>query len=397
MSEEAKVTGKLVSAGQPIPFNVNIPLPSAAPEASAAVETPEQIAAKAKLAEENTNNNGGTAPPKTQVELDAEKLIQAEADKNKLVEAKPLTDEQIKAEYEKRFPTKLAPSTEELKAQETALEKRMLDFYLEKGGTVEQFAGMKQIASADLTELSKSQLTKELKEAGFNEDQIKAIQKERYYQLEQAEIDEITDPVEKELAQKKLDWGKKKLEGKATHIKKQAEESLNTLKQVIAEQDKQTATSAEAKKLQATKETELTSNVEAHFKTVERKLTLQLGKVDDIEIAPVEYEVPETAIAEAESILKDPAKRKHLLYNDDGGLNIKSLSEIILKAKMFESAAKTSYLEGGNRQVEIFKKVFPIGDARAIGVGGGGKPKTGQPGKIVSAGKPQRFNPAVNQ
>lgn len=395
MSEvETKVPGKLVSAGQPVPFNVNIPLASAAPEGSGAAETPEQIAAKAKLAEETANNNSGAATQKTQAEIDAEKIAE---DEKVPRGTKPLTDDEIKAEYEKRFPTKLAPTTEELKAQETALEKRMLDFYLEKGGTVEQFAGMKQIASADLTELSKSQLTKELKEAGFNEDQIKAIQKERYYQLEQAEIDEITDPVEKELAQKKLDWGKKKLEGKATHIKKQAEESLNTLKQVIAEQDKQTATSAEAKKLQATKETELTSNVEAHFKTVERKLTLQLGKVDDIEISPVEYEVPETAIAEAESILKDPAKRKQLLYNDDGGLNIKSLSEILLKAKMFESAAKTSYLEGGNRQVEIFKKVFPIGDARAIGVGGGGKPKTGQPGKIVSAGKPQRFNPAVNQ
>lgn len=353
-------------------------------EGNIAADTPEAIAAKNIAAGKNADGSEKTAAPIT--ELSTEKKADGTS--------QPLTDDEIKAEYEKRFPTTAQPTEAEVKAKADAFEQRMLNLFVEEGlknpekkaeDLINQYAALKAIAGGDITELSKAELTRELKAAGFDEGQIADIQKERYYQLEQAEIDAIEDPAEKALAQKKLDYGKKKLEGKATHQKQAAEQFFNTLKSAVTEKD-----------LQATKESEFSSNVEEHFKKVERKLALQLGKSGDDDIAPVEYEVPEAVIEEAKNVLKDQSLRKQFLYNSDGSLNLANLSETILKAKMFDSAAKTAYLTGGHRQVEAFEKVFPK-NANALGVGGNNSAPAKGIGKIVSVGQPQRFKPAANQ
>lgn len=299
---------------------------------------------------------------------------------------KQLSKEEIKALYDEAFPTTPVLTDEDKQKQADAFEKRMLDLYVDGGGKIEEFALLKQVASTDLTEITKTELTKELKTAGFNETEIAAIQKERYYQLEQAEIDEIDDPAEKALAQKKLDYGKSKLENKGKIVKENAVDFLNNLKEAVNQKDFFTQ-----------KESEFVSNVEAHFKEVPRKMTLELGKMDDIEIPPVEYEVPEDAIAKAQETLKNPASRKQLLFNTtDGSLNLKSIAELVLKAEMFDSAAKTMYLTGGHREVEKFEKIFPK-NPNALGVGGNNQANTGKPGKLVKAGPPERFRPAVNQ
>lgn len=424
MSEESNVLEKkpetptkLVSAGKPQPFKVNIPLGNqlqqndnggqAAAGEGAGTETPEQIAAKAKLIEDQSKGgaSAGTGltdeqkadnitkglnedgSPKS-IELTKE-VKEANIAKGLNEDGSPkervLTDEEIKAEYEKRFPNQPDLTPEEIKKKEEAFEKRMLDLYVEQGGKLDQFALLKQVAATDLTELSKRALTEELKAQGFNETEIEAIQKERYYQIEQAEIDAIDDPEEKALAQKKFDYGNKKLQNKAAHIKENAVEFFNNLKEAVNHKD-----------LLVKNESEFVSNVEAHFKEVPRKLTLEIGKVDNTDIPPVDYEVPEEVIAEAKDTLKDIKKRKQLLFNNDGTLNHKSIAELVLKAKMFDSAAKTSYLEGGNREVEKFEKIFPK-NPNALGVGGNNQANTGKPGKIVKAGPPQRFRPAVNQ
>lgn len=384
VAEPPKGTGKLVSAGQPQSFKVNVPLPdNPNPEQNlntGTAETEEEIAAKAKLAE------GANATTETPEEIAAKaKLAETAGATNE--PPKPLTDEEIKAEYEKRFPAIAAITDEDKQKQADAFEKRMLDLYVEGGGKIEEFALLKQVASADLTELTKSELTKELKAIGITDPvQIEAIQKERYYQLEQEEIDAIVDETEKALAQKKLDYGKSKFENKGKQIKENAVDFLNNLKEAVNQKDFFTQ-----------KESEFVSNVEAHFKEVPRKMTLELGKMDDIEILPVEYEVPEDVITEAQETLKNPASRKQLLFNTtDGSLNLKNIAELVLKAKMFDSAAKTMYLTGGHREVEKFEKIFPK-NPNALGVGGNNQANNGKPGKIVSAGQPQRFKPAVNQ
>lgn len=301
---------------------------------------------------------------------------------------KPLTDEELKAEYEKRFPTQAALTDEEKQKQAEAFEKRMLDLYVENGGKIEEFAALKQVASQDLTELSKAELTKELKAIGItDQSQIDAIQKERYYQIEQAEIDEIEDEEEKALAQKKFDYGKAKFENKGKILKENAEDFLNNLKEAVNQKDFFTK-----------RENEVSANVDEHFSKLEKKMTLQLGKVDNTDIPPVEYEVPQEVIDKARARLNTTASRKQLLFNQDGSINHTNLADLVLKAELFESgtAAKTAYLTGADREVQKFEKIFPYRTASALGTGTS-QQNNGSTGKVAGIGKVQKVRMAVNQ
>lgn len=317
------------------------------------------------------------------------KTIETKVEKNSenTVEAKPLTDEELKAEYEKRFPTQAALTDEEKQKQAEAFEKRMLDLYVENGGKIEEFAALKQVASQDLTELSKAELTKELKAIGITDQaQIDAIQKERYYQIEQAEIDEIVDEEEKALAQKKFDYGKAKFENKGKILKENAEDFLNNLKEAVNQKDFFTK-----------RENEVSANVDEHFSKLEKKMTLQLGKVDDTEIPPVEYEVPQEVIDKARARLNTTASRKQLLFNQDGSINHTNLADLVLKAELFESgtAAKTAYLTGADREVQKFEKIFPYRTASALGTGTS-QQNNGSTGKVAGIGKVQKVRMNVN-
>lgn len=396
MAEGEKIegTGKIVSAGKPERANFHIPLDN---------ESTEKLDAGAGDGKSQEEINKEIAAAKLEETPEAKAIREAKEleDKNKpdAVPAppKPLTDEEIKAEYEKRFPAKPEKTPEEKIADEKAFKKRMLDLFVENGGTAEQFVSAEYVATADLTEFTKSELTRELKLAGFSDTEIIDFQNERLNQLSEEELEQYPDETKKQFEKRKRDYDKKQIEGRYANTKAQAVEIFNTLKQAITEQDLKVTQKSDAEKLQTTKESEFSSNVEEHFNKVERKMTLQLGKVDDTDISPVEFEVPDSVISEAKDILKDAAKRKQLLYNDDGSLNLGNIAELVLKGKMFDSAAKTAYLEGGSRQVAEFEKVFPMRGAQAIGVGGNNGGNKGKAGKIVSAGKPQRFNPAIAQ
>lgn len=299
-----------------------------------------------------------------------------------------LSDEELKAQYEKRFPTQAALTDEEKQKQADAFEKRMLDLYVEGGGKIEEFALLKQVATQDLTELSKAELTKELKAIGITDQaHIDAIQKERYYQIEQAEIDEIEDEEEKALAQKKFDYGKAKFESKGKALKENAEDFLNNLKEAVNQKDFFTK-----------RENEVSANVDEHFSKLEKKMTLQLGKVDDTDIAPVEYEVPQEVIDKARARLNTTAARKQLLFNTDGSINHTNLADLVLKAELFESgtAAKTAYLTGADREVQKIEKIFPYRSASALGTGTS-QQNNGSAGKVAGLGKVQRVKMAVNQ
>lgn len=331
-------------------------------------------------------------PTKTEAEIAAE-LKLAEDAKNIQTPPvneplKPLTDEELKAEYEKRFPTQAALTDEERQKQADAFEKRMLDLYVDGGGKIEEFALYKQVSAMDLTDISEAELTKELKAIGITDpEQIKAVKKERYFQLEQEDIDAIEDETEKSLAQKKLDFGKAKFENKGKQIKENAVDFLDNLKEAVNQKDFFTK-----------RENDISSNVDEHFSKLERKMTLQLGKVDNTDIAPVEYEVPQDIIDKAREKLNTTAARKQLLFNKDGSLNHTNLADLVLKAEMFESgtASKTAYLEGGHREVEKFEKLFPYRSAAALGLNGA-QPDPKGTGKVAGIGKVQRVKMAVNQ
>lgn len=280
-------------------------------------------------------------------------------------------------------PAPAAAPTEAEKAEaEKTMQKRMLDLHIEDGGTAESFVALQQVAAMDQKTLSDAAIRKALKEDGFNDEEIAAVLKERYYMLNPDELqkeDEEDDESfnkRKEFLKKKVAFGSKKFENHSLHIKQKAEKSLKDLREAIIAQD-------EARR----KEAEFSSKVDEISKAFSRELTLELGEIDSQKIDPVKYSVTESMIAEVTSELKDPAKRQQLFFTADNKLDVSKVFNLMLRNKSLESAVKTSFIEGSNRRIAEFQKVFPS-SPQALGVGGTQR-TTQAAGKIARAGKPE--------
>lgn len=328
-----------------------------------------------------------------------EKLKAAEeAKKNEVPE---LTDVQIKAILKQQFGEdwdgdieaakeklkKTIPeiSEEEKAKQAAAHEKRMLDLYVAEGGTPEQFYQLKQIKEADLTVFGVEELKVNLKAKGFDDTEIAEILTERYYQINPDELiqdeDETNEAFEKRkgMVAKKAAYGKERFEnlGKATKAKAQA--FFDDLDEIIKSKD-----------LQAKRDEAFTAEVEANSQKLPRKMTLELGKLDNVDLSPVQVDVPDEVIVEVTSILKDKEKRKQLLFKEDGTLNSEKILNLLVREKMLEKAARESLFAGETKATEEFEKRFPIRNAHALGVGGGTSPARNNGSKVASFGNTQR-------
>jgi hypothetical protein len=302
----------------------------------------------------------------------------------------PLSDEELKSEYEKRFPTQAQQTEEQKAAKDLEFEKRMLDLYVEKGFNGEEFYAIKKAASADLTELSKAQLTSELKAKGFSDEAITEMQVERYYQINPDELlqgDEEEDKeyeARKELVRQKVAYGTEKLNSYGAKVQKNAKDILNTLKEAVLESD-----------LQKQKDAEFIAKIDEVSKSLPRKMNVQLGKLNDEDLGSVDADVSESDIAEIVAQLKDPEQRNKLLYTGESSteLNIDGIANLLLRNKSLEKIAREALLEGQTRQVEIFKKTFPVRNPNALGVGGSPviPAKTGSGRQVASFGKSQRM------
>lgn len=390
----AKPTGEIVSMGQPIKADMTMKqfTPGEEKNDGNGGETPEQ-----KTIREASEARELLLKSETPEAKVIRETAEAEAAKNTLPDlsneqtnkllAKALGienfDGNIDALKEKLKPATVEQTTEEKEATEKAFENRMVEFFLKNGGTAEQFAAFKAVASTDLRSLSVDTIKREMKADGFDEDEIAVVLKERFFQLNpdelQKEDDEDDDVFEKrkEKFRKKVEYGSKQLDNYTAPLKRQAEQALISLRNAIKESD-----------LEKQEEIQTSSKVEEIGKTVPRKMTFNLGKVNDKDIAPIDYVVTENDIAEVVAELKDSEKRKQIYLNSDDSLNLTSLFDLRLKNKILETALKAAYLEGSDRQVSAFEKVFP-GTAHSLGVGGNGKNNSGKPGQIVSAGTPQ--------
>jgi plasmid maintenance system killer protein len=383
------VAGNIVSRGPATIATVTAPVEKQAPAATGdASETPEAKAAREAAA--------AAAPPKVNDDQLKDLL------KSKGIE---LDDKGIEGLLEKLkpAPAKTEPTAEEKADAEKVLEKRMLDKFISSGGTAENFVAFKQIAAADLTELSVSELKREMKADGFNDDEISEMVKERFYQVKLDEYektieqknDEETVDFEKRKAdllakfEKKITYGAKRMASYGSSIQKQAVSALDILRDAIKNED-----------LEKQEEVKHSERVEDFFKKIPRKVTFELGDAGDgKKLAPIEYEVAETDIAEVMDVLKDREKRNNFLYNKDNSLNLDNLATVMLRNKYLESALKQSFSDGdkagANREVEKFEKIFPGRTAKEIGVGGapGGTPQ-GRKGVIASRGpaEPVRRN-----
>lgn len=307
-----------------------------------------------------------------------------------------LSDEQFLAEIEKRtgikpdnldtIKEKLAyqkpapePSAEEKTKAEKDFEKRILDVHLKSGKTPEQYTLLKSLANGDLKELSQNQTKAELKEAGFSDEQISDIIKKRYFQFDDSEIELEEDDAVKEFLKKEKEFGTKKLTTRASHIQQQAKSYIDSLTKAVNESD------VEKKRME-----QHTSNVEDAIKKYQRKQTLQLGKVDDTDIPPIDHEVPETALEFVKDQLKDSVKFENNLYTKEGDINLDYLLPIMVKAAEYDHAIKHSYLVGGTRQVEHFEAAF---GSSVPSLGGQPKPNL-EKGQPVRKGKSEFVAPA---
>lgn len=383
--EKKPVAGNIISRGAATIATISAPAVKTEDTAAAAADPNETPEAKAlrEAAELEAKNKG---PQVTDDELKA--LL-----KEKGIE---LDDKGFEGLKEKLQPAHAAKDPAEIQkekvAAEAAFEKRMLDFYIANGGTAESFVAFKQVAAADLKDLSESEIRRELRDAKFTDDEINAVILERYYQLNPDELvrDEDTETEEqfaakKALIAKKIAYGSSKKESKASHIKKQAEDALSTLRNQIKLQDDQKA-----------KEVEDSKRVEDFFAKAPKKMTFTLGKAENgQEIPPVEIDIPDAVIAEVQDTLKDPAKRNNFLYNQDNSLNLDNVANVMIRNKILEAALAKATIDGedrgSTREVEKFEKLFPGRTAKDVGVGGGsgGSNGQGRKGVIASKGKPE--------
>lgn len=296
----------------------------------------------------------------------------------------------IEAIKEKLKPAPTEPTEEEKKKAQSENEIRILKLWVENGGTPEQYNEIKNIANGDKVELSKKKALSELIAEGFSKDEANEMMKSEFYQIELDNIEQNDDETDEEFEarkkalQKKVDYGAKKLERYSSYEQKQAEEILKGL-----------STAIESKDLEAKKEASISSNVDELLSKLPRKQTIELGKNNEVVIAPVEHEVSEDSIKQVADILKDPAKRNNYFKNQDGSLNLQKFAEILLKNIEYDRVTKNALLEGQTRSYNEIRKTFPASSPYEIGIGGAIRKNTGK-GSVASSGKPQRVSPQHN-
>jgi hypothetical protein len=284
-------------------------------------------------------------------------------------------------------PPTTTPTKEELAAQEAARDKKLLDKYVAAGGKIEDFVEIKRVANADVAELSLSEVKRELKAEGFTDEEIPALIKSRYFQINPEEIeqgeDEDDDDFAKRKAQltKQISYGAKKLANRSSYLKQQAEQIINGFARQLEEEEKDVAD-----------EQKFSTEVETYFKALPKEATIELGEIEKgFTAAPITHKVSETSIQKAEALLKNPQERNNFFFTQDGSLNLPNITKLLVSHFDFQDTAKSIYIDATTRNTEKFEATFPL-NSGSIGVGGAPQKQT-QKGVPVKAGAIERIRP----
>lgn len=365
-TETAQPDTKIASAGAPqrAGFVTQTPLKAeAAPAATTEIEETTQAAAT--TTEQPANAEAAATTTETKTEL---------------------SDEDLKRIYQERFPITTEPTEEEIKAKAQAEDKQLLDVYIERKGTIEHFAKIKEVAGLDAKELAKTELILNLQKEGHDSEFIEEVLREQFYQINledlEQEDDETTEEFETRKAKiaKKVAIGNENLEKRGLRIKKEAEGILNTLKEDVSE-----------RALLVKEEAEFSAKVDKLPESLPKSITLELGKLKDKQIS-VQYNVDDADVSEVIATLKDPVKRKQLLFNEDDTLNEKAIANLLLRNKIIEKAAREAWDKSATEQTKIVESIFPNRNPNAIGVGGSPSPINTDKGKVAGFGQSQRLN-----
>lgn len=267
---------------------------------------------------------------------------------------------------------------EQKKAAATAKEQRLLALHIGRGGTIEQFTSFQKQSTMEPGELGKLKLALDLKNAGFPEEKITSVIKKMHLDVSDEELAELSPEDQAEI-KKEREFGLSKLNSRGSIFKKMAADYLVDLERQATDEDTNKAT----KKQHA-------SNVEAAFTAYQRKQKLEFGKVDDLEVPPVEFDIPETVISSVKDSIKDKAKWESQIYNKDGSVNLDYILPHLIKSEAYSIAAKTALLEGETRGAEKALKGFSPKPPALGGTNGG---EQGRKGQLTAAGAPVRGNP----
>lgn len=372
---ETKNPGNIVSMGIPQKMDVNVPREVAPVE-------------KEGAAAQQSNEAATTAAPNANETTTA--------NETKLDTPIELTDEQLKAYFEKQgiafdsmdklkeklnyTPPENVPTEEQKLKAATERENRMVAEHLSRKGTVEQFSTLKNIVASDKKALGMAKEVEDLVAEGFTPERAAELANERYFQLTDEQIEEIDDDESKKQATKQREVGLKKLEKKGAYLQTTAKSYLDTLAKDLEYRD------AEKIKLE-----QHTSNVEDAIKKFQRKEQLLMGQIDGQDIAPIDFEFPEKALTSAKEILSDRAKFEQNLLTNDGSVNLDFILPHLIRSFAFTESAKIGLLTGQDRSVAKFKSTFSETKPTL-----GGPTKTnGTPGKITGFGEKQVFRPTV--
>lgn len=278
-------------------------------------------------------------------------------------------------DLKKKLAPKESPAelTEEEKlAKAKAKEERLFDLHKKRGGTIEQWAELKKLSETDVAILGREKLRLDLKTAGFSPERSDAVIKKMHIELSDEEIADMSDEEQAEI-KKERDFAAKKLANRGLFIQKNAKGYFDSLAEEATDIDADTA-----------RKQQYASNVEAAFTSYQRKQEIDLGKVDDVQIPPVEFEIPETVLTEAKTFLTSLESQ---ILNKDGTWNLEALLPHVVNSFSKIHASKTAYLEGETRGAT---KALANFSSKPPNLGGNNGAGPGENGKIVKAGKPER-------
>lgn len=275
------------------------------------------------------------------------------------------------------------PSKEEADAVERQKEVERIKLFVDGGGSVEEYNALREAASSKLSDLSLKIEKETLLNNGFSESEVESILSDEYFMsdLDDAYFEDngYTNE-EKEFFLKKQKYFRTKLGKSAEYIQKMAKEELDRLDQ---ERNRINAEKVQRKNY--------SSKVDEYLKNFNRVEKLDIGKVNDKDVQPVEYQVSDSDLRTVGDILKNPDKVKQLFFNTDGTPKMEVVAGYLLAKQTESSKIKTAFFEGGSRQAEVIKNTF---GATPYDIGVGNSQRNTQK-QAFALGKPIRV--PINQ
>lgn len=267
-------------------------------------------------------------------------------------------------------PPPATPTEEEEKRKLQESENKVVEKFLKGGKTAEEYTNYKQVANADARELAIQSLRLDMAKKEYSESQIEKTIKAITLEVSQEEIDEMYEEDKADYLKQK-EVAEKMLKDNGELIKKQAQANIDFYKNQITDEESE-----------ATKIEQHATNVVGAINGFDKKMSITLGKYDDVDLPPVDFNFSDDVIKNVQSEIVDAVKFENNFLKQDGSLNLEYFVPILAKAKAFEEAVKTGYLQGRHNQVEFYQSTF-----------GGSKPDLGGGSKPISNAAVRRGAP----